>query len=203
MRLTEQQITMIEKYLEKDRIFYDDIRMEMTDHIATTLEEQLQDGDDFDAALKEYMNSHLKVKLLTAAREQEKVRDKQNRQLVLKQFVSLRGILSFALITGMGVIASLIDVWAFRLVESVLLIMMVTMFFGQKRLSRRYPLYERILSISQFYYLLPFLLLTQLHRFIDETPFIYVCNLVATGFALTGFYLTYVYSRQLQNKRHA
>lgn len=39
MRLTEVQIHAIEKYLEKDRVFYDDIRMEMTDHIAATLEE--------------------------------------------------------------------------------------------------------------------------------------------------------------------
>jgi hypothetical protein len=41
MKLTREQVKEIEDLLEKDKIFYEDIRLEMVDHIASHLEETL------------------------------------------------------------------------------------------------------------------------------------------------------------------
>ncbi len=202
MKLTAQQIAMIEKYLEKDRIFYDDIRMEMTDHIAATLEAQLNDGGDFDMALREYMNSHLKVKLLTAVREQEKLRDKQNRQFVLKQFVTGKGLLLLAVITVLVFLGKL-NIWIERFFELIYIIILLRSFFFYKQEGKKQPFFGHISQITQFYYVLPCLLVMQSHRFLDETDFLINCELFAMAIIFTGFYLTYTSSRILKIKKYA
>lgn len=202
MKLTAIQIAEINKYLSKDDLFYDDIRDEMTDHIATTLEEQMGKDDNFEKALNDYMNSHLKVKLLTAAKHQETLRDKQNRQFVLKQFITIRGILIFSMITGIAFLASS-NVWSYRFMEAILMIMMLFIMLGHKWFSGKYPFFKRLVDISQFYYLLPFLLLTQIHRFTEETSYIVVFKIIALSIGLTGYYLTYRSIRPLQKNRYA
>lgn len=201
MKLTAIQIAEINKYLSKDDLFYDDIRDEMTDHIATTLEEQMGKDDNFEKALNDYMNSHLKVKLLTAARHQEILRDKQNRQFILKQFITIRGILIFSMITGIAFLASS-NVWSYRFMEAILMIMMLFIMFGHKWFSGKYPFFKRLVDISQFYYLLPFLLLTQIHRFTEETSYIVVFKIIALSIGLTGYYLTYRSISPLQKNRY-
>ncbi len=64
-KLSKDQIHFIENYLEHSDIYYADIRMEMTDHVASALEAQIQSGDDrvFYEIFKDYMIEH-KSKLL-------------------------------------------------------------------------------------------------------------------------------------------
>lgn len=202
MKLTAIQVTAIDKRLMKDDLFYDDIRNEMTDHIATTLEEQMTEDDDFEKALNNYMNSHLKVKLLTAAKHHEKLRDKQNRQFVLKQFITVQGILVFTIITGLVFLASL-NIWTDRFLQAVTMIMLLFIMLGEKWLDRRYPFFKRLADISQLYYLLPFLVLTQAHRFTEETSYIVVFKIIALSIGLTGYYLTYRSIDPLQRNRYA
>ena len=54
--LTTQNLKFIDNYLKKSEIFYDDIRMELTDHIASAIEEKMKvDNIDFYDAFKSYM----------------------------------------------------------------------------------------------------------------------------------------------------
>lgn len=202
MRLAENEIRRIEEYLDKDRIFYDDIRMEMTDHIAASLEEQLMEGDDFDTALSAYMNSHLKVKLLTAAREQEVLRDRQNMRFVLKQFVSAKGVLLLGVITTL-VFTGKLNIWIDRFFELVLMVMLISSLFLYKREGKVQPFFGHMTEITQFYYVVPCLLIMQSHRFLEQTNFLTNCELLAMSIIFTGYYLTYTSSRLLQIKKYA
>jgi hypothetical protein len=55
--LTLQQLQFIDKYLKDSGVRYDDIRYEMTDHVATSIENM--DGD-FNENFRQYMDSHRK-----------------------------------------------------------------------------------------------------------------------------------------------
>jgi len=55
-KITTQDLKFIDNYLKKSEIFYDDIRMELTDHIASAIEEKMQiEESDFYDAFKSYM----------------------------------------------------------------------------------------------------------------------------------------------------
>lgn len=54
--INTQNLKFIDNYLKKSEIFYDDIRMELTDHIASAVEEKMQtENTDFYDAFKSYM----------------------------------------------------------------------------------------------------------------------------------------------------
>lgn len=56
MKLTNQELQFIDKYLENSDVKYLDIRMELTDHIASAVENKMQSENlDFYDAFKEYM----------------------------------------------------------------------------------------------------------------------------------------------------
>ena len=55
-KVTIQDLKFIDNYLKKSEIFYDDVRMELTDHIASAVEEKmLIENSDFYDAFKSYM----------------------------------------------------------------------------------------------------------------------------------------------------
>ncbi|MEZ4838119.1 hypothetical protein [Flavobacterium sp.] len=59
--LTTQNLKFIDNYLKKSEIIYDDIRMELTDHIASAVEEKMKlESIDFYDAFKSYMISNKK-----------------------------------------------------------------------------------------------------------------------------------------------
>lgn len=59
--ITTQNLKFIDNYLKKSEIFYDDIRMELTDHIASAVEQKMQtENSDFYDAFKSYMNLNKK-----------------------------------------------------------------------------------------------------------------------------------------------
>ena len=62
-KLTEAQIGHIDKALKGIGIAYRDIRQEMTDHVATSLEDM--EGDNFYLNLKHYMHVHKKELIAT------------------------------------------------------------------------------------------------------------------------------------------
>ena len=54
--ITTQNLKFIDNYLKKSEIIYDDIRMELIDHIASAIEEKMQtENSDFYDAFKSYM----------------------------------------------------------------------------------------------------------------------------------------------------
>ena len=56
MKLTAENIKFIDNYLKNSEVIYYDIRMEMLDHVATAVEQKMQDENlDFYDAFKSYM----------------------------------------------------------------------------------------------------------------------------------------------------
>ncbi|WP_136468195.1 hypothetical protein [Flagellimonas onchidii] len=53
MKLSRQQINFIEDYLIKNKVKFWDVRIELLDHVATEIEDRIQQGQTFDDALKE------------------------------------------------------------------------------------------------------------------------------------------------------
>lgn len=53
MKLPQNQIQFIEKYLIKNKVKYWDVRMELLDHIATDVQVRIQKGQSFEKALEE------------------------------------------------------------------------------------------------------------------------------------------------------
>lgn len=60
VKLSQQHIAFIDRYLENSGVIYADIRVEMVDHIASDVEAQMGAGDSegFYAIFKEYMVQH-------------------------------------------------------------------------------------------------------------------------------------------------
>ena len=56
-KLCKENIQFIETYLENSDVYYADIRMEMTDHVASAIEAkmELENSDDFYSVFKNYM----------------------------------------------------------------------------------------------------------------------------------------------------
>lgn len=57
MKLTKEQITYIDDYLKHHKVKYWDIRIELLDHIVTTVEETMEQGISFDDAMIEVHKS--------------------------------------------------------------------------------------------------------------------------------------------------
>jgi len=57
MKLTKEQITYIDDYLKHHKVKYWDIRIELLDHIVTTVEEKMKQGISFDDAMIEVHKS--------------------------------------------------------------------------------------------------------------------------------------------------
>jgi len=61
MKLTNEQIQFIDKFLQRNDVVFVDIRQEMLDHIALALEEKMEvENQDFYDAFKDYMEQHKK-----------------------------------------------------------------------------------------------------------------------------------------------
>jgi len=58
MKLTVEQIALIEETLILNRVVYEDIKMELTDHIASEIETKITENEtDFESAMKEVFES--------------------------------------------------------------------------------------------------------------------------------------------------
>lgn len=69
-KLSKENIQFIENYLENSDVYYADIRMEMTDHVASAIEAkmELENHDDFYIIFKNYMVEN-KASLLESNRK--------------------------------------------------------------------------------------------------------------------------------------
>ncbi len=95
-KLTKENIQFIENYLENSDIFYADIRMEMTDHVASAIEDKMNHGDsrDFYYIFKDYMVEN-KARLLNDNRKFLKSADKKVTRLLLKNTFTIQAFIVF------------------------------------------------------------------------------------------------------------
>lgn len=201
MKLTEAQIQQIDDYLVKDKIFYEDIRHELTDHIASHFEETLQPGEDFTQSLKAYMNSHQKVKLLTAARAQEKVRDRYYRHFFLKQFVRPKGLSLTLLSVAILYIGNSFSHWVEYTCIFFFGFLAIWFMLGLRGLKS--PFILRLKEEVQYYYLVPILLVSQSRRFLEPTDFLIYMGLFFYALMFTSLYFIYLTHKSYKTTSHA
>lgn len=201
MKLTAEQIQQIDAYLVKDKIFYDDIRLELIDHIASHFENTLQPGDDFTQTLKSYMNSYQKVKLLTAARVQEKVRDGYYRRYFLKQFVTPKGALTLIIVFLVIYLGMQSGVWMKRICEAGFIILILWHMTGLKGLKS--PFIQRIKEEIQLYYLIPVIIISQGKRVFDDSLMLYYLDIFGFGMLFVSVYFVYLTHKKYKFKSHA
>lgn len=201
MKLTAEQIQQIDDYLVKDKIFYEDIRLELTDHIASHFEETLSEHDDFAQSLKAYMNSHQKVKLLTAARAQEKVRDGYYKRFFLRQFVKPKGLLVLSSFIALLYIANSLGPWAEYV--CIVFFFFFTMWFMIGLWGLKSPFLQRLKEEVQLYYLLPILIVSQSRRFLEPTDFLIYTELFFYALIFTSLYFIYVTYKKYKTATYA
>lgn len=97
--LTKENIEFIDNYLGNSGIIYNDVRLEMIDHIATEIEEQIRTGDDrsFYVIFKDYMVKNKKT-ILDNYRIFIKATDKRILKTLFKELFSIKGGLLFIII---------------------------------------------------------------------------------------------------------
>ena len=97
--LTKEDIEFIDNYLDNSGIIYNDVRLEMVDHIATDIEEQMNTGDrrGFYAIFKDYMVEN-KQTILNNHKMFIKATDKRVIRTLFKQLFSIKGWLLFIII---------------------------------------------------------------------------------------------------------
>ena len=97
-KLTKENIQFIENYLENSDVFYADIRMEMTDHIASAIEDEMNDGDqrEFYYIFKDYMVEN-KARLIND-RNFIKSANKKVMRLLAKDLFTIKTLLVFLIV---------------------------------------------------------------------------------------------------------
>lgn len=100
LKLTQDQIQFIDTYLKKSDVIYDDIRLEMVDHVATAIETELaQDKDkEFYDVFKAFMVKH-KKELLDS-----------NKKFIKKSALKVARHMLNVLVSAQGVFTLLITV---------------------------------------------------------------------------------------------
>jgi hypothetical protein len=96
MKLTKEDIQFIDQYLENSDVIHVDIRMEMTDHVASEIEAMMEGGDQrtFYFIFKDYMVAN-KHSLLSNNKSFIKATDKQLSQNIFKALLQWPSLLTF------------------------------------------------------------------------------------------------------------
>ncbi|OZV70801.1 hypothetical protein [Winogradskyella aurantia] len=95
--LNKEQIQFINNYLDNSNVIYADIRTEMVDHVASEIEEIINNGDErnFYYIFKDYMIEN-KSKLLQNNKKFLKTADKKIRKALFKNLFSPAGLVTIA-----------------------------------------------------------------------------------------------------------
>jgi len=106
--LDKEQIGFIDHYLENSDIIHVDIRAEMVDHVASGIEERINDGDerDFYYIFKDYMVAH-KARLLDNNKKFLRATDLKILKAIGKVMLSWQGLTVFL---GVGVLTYLLQI---------------------------------------------------------------------------------------------
>lgn len=169
-KLNQDQIQFIETYLENSDVFYADIRMEMTDHVASAIEKrmQTQNTDDFYSVFKAYMLEH-KANLLESNKTFLRNVDKSifkrfGKQLLKTQTLVFFLVLTFISYTLMPSVDSklLIDIakwFPFFSIVPFLIVYFgslrafkISRFSGIERLAFAYMIFFQFLNLSQIFF---------------------------------------------------
>lgn len=150
-KLSQENIQFIDTYLKNSEVVFNDIRIEMVDHVASDIEQQIENGDtrDFYYIFKDYMVKN-KAQLINENRKYSRISDKKIVKSVLKKALSFNGVLIFiGIVFSFNLVAEFTtQVQLFRVYKYAPLAVMVftalVYFIIVKRKQERYSLLERM-----------------------------------------------------------
>ena len=95
-KLTKEDIQFIDNYLDNSEIIYADIRMEMTDHVASEIESLIKadESQSFYVVFKNYMAEN-KASLLDQNKQFVSSVVNENTRLIFKELISYKTVLIF------------------------------------------------------------------------------------------------------------
>lgn len=99
VRLSKEELQFIDNYLDNSDVVYADIRMEITDHVASEIETKMKANSEatFYDVFKAYMVEN-KAELLNDNKRFIKTVVSQNTKLIFKELVSFKTIIVFMLL---------------------------------------------------------------------------------------------------------
>lgn len=149
--------TIVYRYIKQQGIVYDDICHELADHVICALEQDTTvTPENLQERLNAYIHSHNMVAMITAAKEQERLRERAYRKEMVKGLVSPKGLLQLMIFLGLFYAAYQNEVTKY-MAEAVFVIGMLFGMWamGFKRGAKALPSYNRLLRLTGFYLLIP------------------------------------------------
>jgi hypothetical protein len=212
MKLTQEQIQFIDTYLKKSDVIYDDIRLEMVDHVATAIETELSQDEDkeFYDVFKAFMVKH-KKELLDSNKKFIKKSALKVGKHMLNVLVSAQGVFTL-LITALMVFMMHtfldVDYFCYTLGFAPFVVILLAMFGIKVYRVNRKPLKFSALHQLGFYGLVfgqinnaifnPFVLSKNDNLSFSYTSIIVLSLLlfIAIVFMLTAFQLSKSYTQK-------
>jgi len=198
-KLTPPQISFINKYLKNSGIEYVDIRYEMTDHVATAIEDM--DGDFYDN-FTQYMLEHKKQLLESNKKFGRTARNKAVKQL-FTNMVSRLGIIIFGAIFSLFYFLSAYAYteyevkYIMEILPNVIIIIMGVNFFYSNFLNRKklWSGTDKVLAVTNIlmYSLIVFV---KPYNFIDTNLILILYHTATVTFLL----MAYITFRKLKKK---
>jgi hypothetical protein len=191
VKLDNEQIQFIDKYLENSDVVHVDIRSEMTDHVASDIEERIKAGDtrDFYFIFKDYMIAH-KARLLENNKTFLKAADIKILKALGKTMISWQGLsVGFATLMLFFVLQHNLDYkivksWFIGLPIFGFILFALSYFFGLKFLKLdRFSAVERIAFVCNIFFQIFYFIWIISKRQVEDKNKVYI--LIAVALAMT------------------
>lgn len=203
-RLTSLQTQAVYAVTKKTGILYEAILHEMTDHIASALEEDATlNIQNFDEKLSAYVNSYKMVALTTAARKQETLRDRFYLKTFLSRFYTLKYsamALLLCIVCYMCTFNHYIEL-ALSVVYFVCLLALIGITFIKKYRAKA-PFVARLTQTGGIYLAILLFMISKAHRILGEDSLIaQLLTAVATGLLFTACINIYFASKHFNRQQ--
>lgn len=200
---TQVPVNVLYRYIKQQGIVYDDICHELADHVICALEQDnTVISENFQERLNAYIHSHNMVAMITAAKEQVRLRERGYRKEMAKGLVSPKGLLQLAIFFGLFYAAYQNEVTKY-MAEAVFVIGMLFGMWamGFKRGAKALPSYNRLLRLTGFYLLIP---LSWFNKHITPDTLIFnISNAVSMAFIANILLLMWQVNQQHNYKYYA
>ncbi len=196
--------TIVYRYIKQQGVVYDDICHELADHVICALEQDnTVTPENFQERLNAYIHSHNMVAMITAAKEQECLRERGYRKEMVKGLVSQKGLLQLMIFFGLFYTAYQNEVTKY-MAEAVFVIGMLFGMWamGFKRGAKALPSYNRLLRQTGFYLVIPLSWLSKQNWFITPDTLIFNASSAVSMALIANIVLLMWQINQKHNRKY-
>lgn len=193
MKLTETQIKFIDHYLKNSGVEYLDIRYEMTDHVATALEEK--DGDFYDE-FKAYMAAN-KSELLRSAKNFSRTARNRVIRILYTNLIKPQFFIIFTVIFGSAFLLRKLGfedgMWAGLTITYYLICVLIGGSFMRRNFILRKKTWSAVNQLHGVFTLLLYIIVTviKVHEMIENVLLLFAYYSFVISFT-TATFLSYM-----------